>query len=222
MGFEEEYLDFMNVHLQARTGERLRRLQEGHNQAEMLFLKQVWWPLFYHFKFLHPEYEVDDFKDGKRYLDFAYIRPALRICFEVDGYGPHLKNISRWQFSDSMERQNQLVIDGWTVIRFSYDQVNEKPRRCQQIVQQVIGRRLGDELDQTTLSIFEKEVLRFVIRKGEAVSPIEVQKYLKLSDKTVKKILSILVDKKVLYPAAGIKRVRSYRLGDQVRSQFNK
>ncbi|MDR7075701.1 very-short-patch-repair endonuclease [Neobacillus niacini] len=217
MGFEEEYQTFLNTHLQARTGERLRRLQEGHNQAEMLFLKQVWWPSFSHFRYLHPEYEVDDFKDGKRYLDFAYIRPAIRICLEVDGYGPHLKNISRWQFSDNLERQNQLVIDGWTVIRFSYDQVNEKPRRCQQIVQQVIGRCLGDELDQTSLSFLEKEVLRLAIRKGEAISPIEVEKYLKLSDKTLKKVLSQLVDKKMLIPASGIRRVRSYRLGDQVK-----
>ena len=89
-------------------------------------------------------------------MDFAYIRPAIQICFEIDGYGPHLKNISRWQFSDNLERQNQLVIDGWTVIRFSYDQVKEKPRRCQQIVQQVIGRWLGDELDQTSLSFRRK------------------------------------------------------------------
>ncbi|MEH7177938.1 DNA-binding response regulator [Neobacillus vireti] len=217
MGFEEEYQAFMNAHMQARTGERLRRLQEGHNEAEKLFLKQVWWPLFSQFRYLHPEYEVDDFKDGKRYLDFAYIRPAIRICLEVDGYGPHLKNISRWQFSDSLERQNQLVIDGWTVIRFSFDQVNEKPRRCQQIVQQVIGRCLGDELDQTSLSFLEKEVLRLAIRKGEAISPIEVEKYLKLSDKTVKKVLSELVDKKMLIPASGTKRVRTYRLGDQVK-----
>nr|WP_205603360.1 DNA-binding response regulator [Heyndrickxia shackletonii] len=217
VGFEEEYQAFLNIHLQARTGERLRRLQEGHNQAEMLFLKQVWWPLFHHFRYLHPEYEVDDFKDGKRYLDFAYIRPTIQICLEVDGYGPHLRNISRWQFSDSLERQNQLVIDGWTVIRFSYDQVNEKPRRCQQIVQQVIGQWLGDELDQTSLSIVEKEVLRLAIRKGEAISPVEVEKYLKLSDKTVKKVLSQLVDKKMLIPASGLKRIRSYRLGDQVK-----
>lgn len=216
MGFEDEYQFFLNSHLQARTGERLRRLQEGHNQAEELFLKQVWWPLFHHFKYLHPEYEVDDFKDGKRYLDFAYIRPAIRICFEIDGYGPHLKNISRWQFSDSLERQNQLVIDGWTVIRFSYDQVNEKPRRCQQIVQQVIGQWLGYGLDHTSLSLVEKEVLRLAIQKGEAISPIEVEKYLKLSDKTIKKVLSQLVDKKMLIPASGIKRIRSYRLGDQV------
>jgi very-short-patch-repair endonuclease len=217
MGFEEEYQIFMNTHVQARTGERLRRLQEGHSQAELLFLRQVWWPLFYHFRYLHPEYEVNDFKDGYRYLDFAYIRPAIRICFEVDGYGPHLKNISRWQFSDSLERQNQLVIDGWTVIRFSFDQVKENPRRCQQIVQQVIGRWLGDELDQTSLSFHEKELLRFAIRKGEAISPLEVEKYLKLSDKTVKKVLDQLVDKKMLIPVSGIKRVRSYRLGDQVK-----
>ncbi|MFI8576965.1 DNA-binding response regulator [Rossellomorea aquimaris] len=217
MGFEEEYQAFINAHFQERKGERLRRLQEGHSQAEMLFLKQVWWPSFYHFRYLHPEFEINDFKDGKRYLDFAYIRPAIRICFEVDGYGPHLKNISRWQFSDNLERQNQLVIDGWTVIRFSYDQVKEKPRRCQQVVQQVIGRWLGDGLDQTTLSYAEKEVLRLAIRTGKAISPIEVEKYLKLSDKTVKKLLTQLVNKKMLIPASGIKRIRSYRLGDQVK-----
>ncbi|UTR16524.1 DNA-binding response regulator [Salipaludibacillus sp. LMS25] len=218
MGFSEEYQTFMNAHLQARTGERLRRLQEGHKHAEKLFLKQVWWPLFYHFRYLYPEYEVNDFKDGQRYLDFAYIRPGIRICLEIDGYGPHLKNISRWQFSDSLERQNQLVIDGWTVIRFSYDQVKENPRRCQQIVQQVIGRWLGDDLDQTSLSLVEKEVLRLAIRKGEVISPIEVQKHLKLSDKTVKKVLAQLVDKKMLIPASGIVRIRSYRLGDQVKN----
>ncbi|WP_419955198.1 DNA-binding response regulator [Neobacillus niacini] len=217
MGFEEEYQAFMNAHSQERNGERLRRLQEGPHHAEKSFLKQVWWPAFHHFRYLHPEYEVDDFRDGKRYLDFAYIRPAIRICFEIDGFGPHLKNISRWQFSDSLERQNQLVIDGWTVIRFSYDQVNEQPRRCQQIVQQVIGRWLGDELDQTALSFAEKEVLRLAIRKGEVISPREVQDYLKLSDKTVKKVLSQLVDKKLLNPASGIVRIHSYRLGDQVK-----
>jgi very-short-patch-repair endonuclease len=217
MGFEEEYQSFMNSHLQTRTGERLRRLQEGHNHAEILFLKQVWWPLFHQFRYLHPEYEINDFNYGNRYLDFAYIRPSIRICFEIDGYGPHLRKISRWQFSDSLERQNQLVIDGWTVIRFSYDQVKEKPRRCQQIIQQVIGRWLGDELNQIPLSLVEKEVLRLVIQKGEAISPTEVAKYLKLGVKTARKVLAQLVDKEMLTPASGTVRVRSYQLGSQVR-----
>jgi hypothetical protein len=42
MGFEEEYHAFMNAHLQARSVERLRRLQGSHSQAEKLILKQVW------------------------------------------------------------------------------------------------------------------------------------------------------------------------------------
>lgn len=216
MDFEEEYQTFMRTHMQELSGEQLRRLQEGHRHAEMLFLKQVWWPVFHHFQYLHPEFEINDFKDGKRYLDFAYIRSAIRICFEIDGYGPHLRNISRWQFSDSLERQNQLVIDGWTVIRFSYDQIKENPRVCQQAVQQVIGRWLGADLNQTTLTLAEKEVIRLAIRKGEAISPIEVEKYLKASDKTVKKVISQLVQKKMLIPASGSLRIRSYRLGNQV------
>ncbi|MGG1397633.1 hypothetical protein ABE288_07335 [Bacillus salipaludis] len=65
----------------------------------------------------------------------------------------------------------------------------------------MIGQWLGDELDQMSLSFVEKEVLRLAIRKGEAISPKEVKKYLKLSDKTVKKVLSHLVNKKMLIPA---------------------
>jgi hypothetical protein len=95
--------------------------------------------------------------------------------------------------------------------------MKERPRRCQQIIQQVIGRWLGDELGRTSLSFVEKEVLRLSIRKGEAKPPLEVEKYLKLSDKTVKKVLSQLVNKKMMIPASGIIRVRSYRLGDQVK-----
>jgi hypothetical protein len=110
-----------------------------------------------------------------------------------------------------------VVIDGWTVICFSYDQVKVQPRRCQQIVQQVIGSWLGDELDQTSLSFAEKEVLLLAIRKGEAISLIEVKKYPKLSDKTVKKVLPQLVDTKMLILASGIIGVCSYRLGNRAK-----
>jgi very-short-patch-repair endonuclease len=143
MDFEETYRSFIKYHLRMRKGERYRRLKEGHGNAEKMFLNQVWWPLFHQFQYLHPEYEVDDFKDGKRYLDFAYLRSRIRVSFEIDGYGPHLKNIGRRQFSDNLDRQNQLVLDGWIILRFSYDQVIEKPRRCQQVTQHIIGKLLG-------------------------------------------------------------------------------
>ena len=146
MGFETEYQIFIETHLQSRTGERQRRLMAGDRQAEKLFSENVWWPLFQNFHYLHPEYEVIDFKDGQRYLDFAYLRPMIKLCFEIDGYGPHLKQISRWQFNDQLERQNQLMLDGWTVIRFSYDQVKDHPRRCQQMTEQIIAKLSGHGL----------------------------------------------------------------------------
>lgn len=50
MGFEEEYQAFLKAHLQARTGERLRRLQEYSNEdvekkevrIEMGYIKELY------------------------------------------------------------------------------------------------------------------------------------------------------------------------------------
>jgi very-short-patch-repair endonuclease len=193
MSFDEEYQVFLNSHLRARKGEALRRLQERHGKAEMIFLEKVWWPLFHNFLHLLPEYEIDDFKDGKRYLDFAYIRPGIRICFEIDRFGPHMKNISRWQFADQLDRQNHLLIDGWMVIRFSYDQIIERPRHCQQITQQIIGKMLGQELDRLPLTSTEKEIIRFALKKGEAFTPLEIGALLNKCDKSARKILGELV-----------------------------
>jgi very-short-patch-repair endonuclease len=48
--------------------------------------------------------------------------------------------LSRQQFSDQLIRQNHLIIDGWKVLRFSLDDVKERPRMCEQLVQQFMGR----------------------------------------------------------------------------------
>ncbi|MGO4110128.1 hypothetical protein [Paenibacillus sp. YAF4_2] len=93
-------------------------------------MQKVWFPAFSQFDCLHPEYEIVDFRDGKRYLDFAYIRSPLRLAIEIDGYNSHAAGISRWQFSDHLVRQNHLVIDEWNVLCFSYDYVKDKPRMC--------------------------------------------------------------------------------------------
>lgn len=220
MGFDEEYQSFLDGHLQVRSGERLRRLKEGHGKAEMLFLQKVWWPQFQDFQYLHPEYEVNDYKDGKRFLDFAYIRQSIRICFEIDGFGPHLKDVSRWQFADQLARQNQLVIDGWSVIRFSYDHVVEKPRWCQQVTQLIVGKMVGEEWKQVPLTCLEKESIRLALRKGVAITPGEAESLLHLSDKPVRRILAELVRKGILLPASGKIRITSYRLSDKVKSPF--
>jgi hypothetical protein len=220
MRFEQVYETFLQYHLKVRMGERLRRLKEGHSHAEKLFLENVWWPSFGHLNHLHPEYEVNDFKDGKRYLDFAYIRPPFRACFEVDGFGPHSRDISRWQFGDNLIRQNHLVIDGWKVIRFAYDDIKDQPRRCQQVIQQLIGRWLGEQTLDLELHYVEKEIIRMAVRKGDLITPGEVGSHLRVSGRHARKLLSVLASKQLIRPASGTQRIRSYCLTPQGQRLF--
>ncbi|GLX67696.1 endonuclease domain-containing protein [Paenibacillus glycanilyticus] len=131
MTFHLTHQKWLNMHLKKRKDKAKERLVEGHAHAEVLFLQNVWYPAFRSFELLHPEYEVSDFKDGTRYIDFAYMRYPLKLAIEIDGYGSHS---SKSQFSDDRIRQNHLMIDGWRVLRFSYDDVKDRPRMCEQMV----------------------------------------------------------------------------------------
>ncbi|GIP56083.1 DNA-binding response regulator [Paenibacillus vini] len=212
MGFSEAHTLFVNRHLTARQGERLRRLKEEHGHAEKLFLELVWWPAFGQFQHLHPEYEVSDFKDGYRYLDFAYIRTGMRLAIEIDGFGPHWRNISRHQFSDHCRRQNDLVTDGWKVLRFTYDDVKESPRYCQLKLQQFIGRWLGEEKHVLDADWIEKEVVRLFMREGRPLTPTEICNYMGFQNKKARRLLWRMSEKGWIRPASGQERVRSYCL----------
>ncbi|WP_245773165.1 endonuclease domain-containing protein [Paenibacillus catalpae] len=136
---EAQYDQWLTSQFASSGGERKRRLEEERH-AEDIFLKKVWWPAIGHLEHLHAEFEVNDYKDGPRFLDYAYLRKPYKICIEIDGYGPHHRDTDRRQFADNLMRQNHFILDGWTVIRFSYDDVKNKPRQCQQFIQQLFGK----------------------------------------------------------------------------------
>lgn len=218
MSFETAYNVFMNEHKKQRRGERLRRLAEGHGYAEKLFLEQVWWPAFGHFENLHPEYEISDFRDGIRFLDFAYLRDPLHLAIEIDGYGPHSQKISRSQFSDQLMRQNHLVIDGWRVLRFSFDDVNERPRMCAQLIQQFMGRWFGgNTVKAGHLSCEEKDVLRLAVRLNRKLTPKDVCEWLDVGQQKARKLLHGLLEKSLLKPGGrGSRRIYCYELPNTV------
>lgn len=217
MGFQETYTQWLSDHLSCRQGERERRLREGHGHAEKAFVEKVWWPAFGHFRELHPEYEVTDFKDGFRYLDFAYLRSGLRLAIEIDGYGPHLRKISRDRFSDQCRRQNDLILDGWKVLRFTYDDVNENPRYCQQTLHQFMGRWLGEGENIDAVHFIEREILRLFLRADKPITPSDVSRSLGMKNQTARKWLHHLADKQWIQPASGSERVRTYLLDERGR-----
>ena len=55
-------------------------------------------------------------------LDFAHI--GLRIAIEVDGRAFHS---DRRSFESDRRRQNALVLDGWLVLRFTWEQIVNDP-----------------------------------------------------------------------------------------------
>jgi len=220
---KQAYKEWIEKHVELRdvASERRSRLKERDDHSEQLFASYIWWPVLGSFDYLHPEYEVNDYRDGSRYLDFAYIRPPHRISIEIDGFGPHQKHASRRKFSDDRFRQNQLVLDNWIVVRFSYDDIGERPRQCQQFLQQLLGKLYGlsnAETLELQLNAPYRELLRWGQRRGRgsAFSPKDVEKLLGVSHCTALKYLQHLLQQGLLEQASGSKRIRTYRLTAKV------
>ena len=53
--------------------------------------------------------------------------PHVRVALEVDGYGVHLR--SRETFAHDRDRQNELEIAGWRVLRFTSRALKHEPAR---------------------------------------------------------------------------------------------
>ncbi|MFC5402162.1 DNA-binding response regulator [Cohnella soli] len=221
MDFNTAYTQWLSKHRSLRQGERLRRLDEGHGYLEKLILENVWWPAVGHFDDLHPEYEVFDFRDGTRFLDFAWLPGTVKLDIEGDGFDTHARKISLTGFDDDRIRQNHLVIDEWKVLRFTHNMVNERPRLCQQMLQQFIGAVYGkrglSERATNRLNSEERDIIRLTLRIRQTVSPADVCKLLDVEAQKARKLLRGLVAKGVFVAAgAGQQRIHAYRLSQTV------
>ena len=127
---ERDYQLWLESHIAKRKGARWERICNGLGFSEELFLKQIWWPSFHSFEFLHPEYEVVDGFTTRRYLDFAYIRNGVKIGFELDGYSVHATPPTRQHFNDQWVRHMQLMNVGWHIVRIATDDLKERPLLC--------------------------------------------------------------------------------------------
>lgn len=210
--FDYVYKEWLNSHVAKRKGEALRKLQTGHAFAEIEFLRYLWWNAFGHFNNLHPEYEIVDFADGKRYLDFAYIRSGIRIAFEIDPYGTHYDKMDRRQYSNQWVRHMHLINDGWIIVRISLDDIRERPRLWQALLQQLIGRLFGEqEITTNQLSGQERDILRLALRLDRPVKLADVKEVLRCGYDTARKHIRLLEEKKWLHPEVkGVSRVHTW------------
>jgi very-short-patch-repair endonuclease len=214
--FEAAYSALMEQQLKMSNGERKRKLQKGLEHAQKLFLLKVWWPAFGHFLNLTPEFEIRDFKDGWRYLDFAWLLAEVKVAIEIDGYGPHWRNTDRWKFADHLNRQNHIILDDWKILRFSYDEIMEHPRRCQQILIQALGKWGKANLSQTHTLIrnpIDRAIISYSRTLSKPFTPIEAASDLGWQNTTVAKHMKELSRLGILLPVSpGKQRIRHYIL----------
>ncbi|WP_339320505.1 hypothetical protein [Paenibacillus sp. FSL R10-2734] len=200
LDFENEHRLLLEGHLSLRTGERRGRLLRGHQYAEKLLLKNVWWPLFGNLDNLHPEYEVYDWNRKSQFLDVAFLPPFGRFGLECDGFQSHVKDMDRERFSYSLNRDTFLTGMGWKIIHFSFDDVQNRPEICRMLLQTVIGPSLIRKSSVNSISPLEREVTRLAWNLGKGIRPKDVMNHYNVNFRTARKWLQSLVDKGLLRP----------------------
>ncbi|MBQ4133348.1 MAG: DUF559 domain-containing protein [Desulfovibrionaceae bacterium] len=86
---------------------------------------------------IHGQYQFKLPYSGSRRADFAIKMPGgQRIVVELDGYTYHAKEVDKNKFNINLLRQNELTLEGWTVLRFSFDQMKENSGQCREILKQ--------------------------------------------------------------------------------------
>ncbi|MBD2870650.1 PDDEXK family nuclease [Paenibacillus arenilitoris] len=212
MDFEIAHEEFIRRHADRRSGERKGRLLRGHQYAEKLLLRNVWWPLFGSFDHLHPEYEIFDWNRKSQFLDFAFLPAYGKFGIECDGYQSHVKDMDRERFSYSLNRENFLTGMGWRMVHFSFDDVQNRPEICRSMLQLIVGPHLMKNAGAADASAGEKEVLRLAWSLGRRVRPIDVTARLGMDFRTARKRLQAMVGKGWLQPVPSGRGVLYYEL----------
>ncbi|MDK8182379.1 transcriptional regulator [Paenibacillus sp. UMB4589-SE434] len=210
--FEQHYKAWLQENLDKEDNVRRKELlRKGLGHGTVEFLRLIWFPVVGNMNHLFPEWEVRDFNNGYRYLDLAYMPAGAKGGIEIQGYGPHARDLDVRRFKDLCRRHCLLVLDGWTFLPIAYPSIVDEPKQCQQLVLSFIGRFIASDV-QSSLSWIEAETVRFARRLLRPITPTELANHLRVSDRHTRRILHRLVQLQILDIASGQQRARSYQL----------
>nr|WP_156283819.1 DUF559 domain-containing protein [Paenibacillus sp. NEAU-GSW1] len=189
--------------MQKRRGERRGRLERGHNEAETLFCRNVWWPLKWQFDNLHPEYEVTDWRGRSYFCDFAWINPAVKLVIEIKGFGPHVRDMDRRKYCNELNRETFLSAMGFHVVSFAYDDVAQRPDLCITLLRLVLSRYQTESNQVDLRQVTEREIIRLACKLARPLRPIDVESYLGMNHRTAVRTLQTLCSKGCLTAETG-------------------
>ncbi|BBI33446.1 transcriptional regulator [Cohnella abietis] len=214
--FDQAYDEWMELAIAQEQNHRRRELLEnglGHGTIE--FLRTVWFPVVKNFNHLYAEWEVRDSSNGYRYLDLAYMPSGdVKGGIEIQGYGPHARDLDVKRFKDLCWRQCLLALDDWVFLPIAYLSITDEPKRCQQLVLSFIGKFIATDVP-SELTWLEAETIRYARRQFRPFSPFELGSHLRVTNQHARRILHKLVDVQLLTVVSGNQRYRTFGLRTQ-------
>lgn len=220
-GFDQAHELWLNEHLLARKGERKDRLKRGHAHGEILFLKEIWWPLFGSFEDLHPEYEILDWRGAPCYLDFAWLPGTRRFNIDVKGYGPHVQQTDRTRYSRELLREIYLQTLGYRNISIPYDSLQKDPALIRQLLKGLLGPyTMRNKHENNKRSFNETIIIHYLKSSSGRVSPTMMARDLGFNKKTAAKYLRLLAEKGIVRPIKNNVRVTRYEYIRDINEAF--
>ena len=186
---EEAHQIWLKKHLTKRKGERRSRLERGHQHAESMFAKQIWWMLKGSFDQLHPEYEVVDWRGRSFFVDFVWICGFVKIVFEIKGYAAHVTNMDRVKYCNELNRETFLTAMGYTVISISYDDVEQRPELVIQLIKMVLSRFTTTTVPERIAAFEERGLIRLAVTLARPLRPADVAAHFGVTNKTARRMV---------------------------------
>jgi len=191
-----EHEKWLKGHLKKRKGMRLDALKSGHGFGNQLFVEKVWWNLFGHFKGLHPEYEMLDWRGFPFYADFIWMMGSIGVVFEIQDFSSHIKNMDKKGHRRELNRGMFIQSLQYMIVYISLDELKENPTLVLSMIRTILSPYLGIPKDNVVgYSKLEKELMRLAARYNRILRPIDAAQDLEKNIKTVIKQLNQLVQK---------------------------
>jgi hypothetical protein len=215
LSYGVEHEKWILEHVKRRSGSRLDGLKRGHGYGNKFFAENIWWRLFGHFKNLHPEYEILDYRGLPFYADFMWIMGMIRIVFEIQDFSSHVEHMDRPGYRRELNRGLFMQSLQIIIVYISLDELKENPDYVRSMVRVILSpyinkEDIGDK--PSNYNKFEKELLRFAARRNRIVRPAIAARELEVSRATILKYSKRLSQKGKLRPIpCGVSnRVTSY------------
>lgn len=93
-----------------------------------------------HFRDLHPQFEVLDWRGVSYFCNFAFITSHLKLIIEIKGLDTYASGMDRQTFCNELNRETFLSAMGYQVISFAYEDVANRPEICIMLLRIVISR----------------------------------------------------------------------------------